>query len=314
MHFARRARRLGGLVIAGCALIFAAAVVTLAEQGLRVPAQLRVTPEPELAEDVSARSGAGLESVEIVSSDGLRLRGWYFEPPQPNGATVMLLHGVADSRRGMMRHARFLLDHGFSVLAADSRAHGSSEGTLFSYGIREVDDVRRWANWLFEQKQTAGLHGLGVSMGAAILLQTIEHDSRFRAVVADSPFATFREVAYDRLNLVLGTRNTPLAPLCWGLLTPAFLYTRWRQGIDLDRVSPLRALAATRIPVLLMHSPEDANVPFSHSRKLQTAREAGLQLWEMPGARHGDGLHQLGAEYERRVLDWFRRYSPERDR
>ncbi len=314
MALSKRAWRLGSIAVAGCVLIFAAAVVTLAENGLRLPPHLRAVPEQKLALAVGAKSGARLDAAEIVSADGLRLRGWYFEPKQANGDTVLLLHGVADSRRGVMRHAEFLLRYGYGVLAADSRGHGSSEGTLFSYGIREVDDVGRWVNWLFDQKQIRRLHGLGVSMGAAILLQTLERDSRFAALVADSPFATFREVAYDRINLVLGTRNTPLAPLCWGLLTPAFVYTSWKMGINLNHASPLRALSASNVPVLLMHSPADVNIPVSHSRKLRTARDANLEFWEMPEVRHGEALRQLGPQYEQRVLDWFDRYSPARKR
>jgi len=66
-------------------------------------------------------------------------------------------------------------------------------------------------------------------MGAAILLQSLPGEGRFRAVVADSSFATFEEIAFDRLDQN-GLRSRALT---WPLVEIGFTYARLRYGVDL---------------------------------------------------------------------------------
>ena len=49
-------------------------------------------------------------------------------PARPNGAAAIVLHGVGDTRLGVLGQARFLLDAGYTVLTPDSRGHGASGG------------------------------------------------------------------------------------------------------------------------------------------------------------------------------------------
>ena len=61
-------------------------------------------------------------------------------------------------------------------------------------------DVRRWVDWVVSAQPGTRVFGFGESMGAAILLQSLDVESRFCAVVAEAPYATLREIAYDRLS------------------------------------------------------------------------------------------------------------------
>jgi alpha-beta hydrolase superfamily lysophospholipase len=82
----------------------------------------------------------------------------------------------------------------------DARGHGSSGGPLISYRIHESTDVHTWADWFVHQRPIAQLYGLGESMGATILLQSLPREPRFRAVVAECPFDSFEDVTYYRLK------------------------------------------------------------------------------------------------------------------
>src|SRR4051794_26341030 len=44
---------------------------------------------------------AVLGDVAITTTDGVQLQGWYIVPARPNGSTIILLHGVADTRVGV---------------------------------------------------------------------------------------------------------------------------------------------------------------------------------------------------------------------
>ena len=295
----RRATRLAVAVLIGLALGLPCVSVFVTEGALHI--WQRSAPETAPAEVLCRQTGASWETVQVAAGDGVVLRGWLFTPRQANGGAVIALHGVADSRLGMMAHAAFLVRAGYTVLAPDCRGHGSSGGDIITYGIREADDVHRWADLLLRRPGIHRLYGIGQSMGASILLESLPREPRFRALVADCPFATFEEVAYDRLEQrgMLGTA------VSWPLVQIGFLYTRMRYGLNLRDASPAAPVRATKVPVLLIHGMKDANIPPRHSRELHALNPATTQLWEVPGADHVASLGAAPQQYQHIVIAWF---------
>jgi uncharacterized protein len=245
-------------------------------------------------------AGTKLEEVSISAADGAVLRGWYLSPPIPNGAGVIALHGMGDNRLGMMEHARYLLAAGHPVLLPDGRAQGESDGAHVTYGRQEVDDMRRWVD-LVRARRPGCVDGLGESLGAAVMLQSVQF---FCAVVAEAPFESFREVAFDRMGQ--GFHTGPW--LGQTIFRPGFeataLYIRLHYGVDLGKASPLEAIRGTQVPVLLIHGDADHNIPRRHCVDLKAADPAA-RLVEIPGADHTAGHRIAGTAFEGWVLDWF---------
>lgn len=106
----------------------------------------------------------------IQAADSAWLEGWIFSPLRPNRAAVTALHGVADTRLGVITQTRFLLDSGYTVLAPDSRGHGAGGGNVITYGVLESGDVHLWANLLLSRPGIEYLYGMGQFMGAATLI------------------------------------------------------------------------------------------------------------------------------------------------
>jgi pimeloyl-ACP methyl ester carboxylesterase len=161
---------------------------------------IRPLPDDAVAQALADAARARWQAAAVTASDSVVLRAWLFTPRAANGSAVILLHGVGDTRKGVLNHARYLLSAGFTVLAPDSRGHGASQGEYITYGVKEAGDVHAWGNWLFANRPIQRLYGMGESMGAAVILQSLATEPRLRAVVAECPYATFREVAYDRLS------------------------------------------------------------------------------------------------------------------
>jgi hypothetical protein len=264
----------------------------LTESFMHIPPGFRPQPESRYAEALGDWSEA-----EIRAADGIVLRAWSARPEKPNGGGVILLHGVADSRRGTLLQARMLREAGYAVLLPDSRAHGVSEGDVTTFGVLEKDDVRRWCDWLAEQPRVERLYGLGVSMGAAVLLQALPVEPRLRAVVAESPFFDFREIGKHRL------RQVARVSAGW-LVECGRLYVRWTKNVDLGLASPAAAVRGEKRPILLIHGTADSNIPISHSRGLKRLNPA-VELWEVPGAHHAFCIHAAPEEYKRRVAAFF---------
>jgi len=296
-------------LIAGAAfcVLAVAAIVILAENGTRIPPQLRHQPDAALALKMARMTSSRHADVTVQAPDRSTLRAWYFEPASWNRRAVILLHGVADNREGVTAHGTFLLKNGYAVLLPDARGHGESDGDSISYGWRERHDVKLWTNWLAAEKHSESIYGLGESMGAAILIQASTVDPRIKAIVAECPFSTFRDIAYYRVAQLVGLHQRAewvFAPL----IEPAFLYTRARYSVDLYQSSPTDALRASTTPVLLIHGTADTNIPSTHSQLIGKARPANTELWLVPGAAHTQAYGRNPQEYESRVLQWFGRF------
>ncbi|HEY1210798.1 MAG TPA: alpha/beta hydrolase [Terracidiphilus sp.] len=309
-------------VSAGIWLFLCIAIGVVASEWALHPWRRTLTPKEEAqAQAVAARNHAVLSEVAVTAGDGAILRGWSIRPLQGNGDAVILLHGVADNRMGMLGYADLLLRHGYAVLLPDARRHGASGGELATYGIKETNDIRRWYDWIEQAEAPRCIDGLGNSMGAALLLESLSTTPGFCAVVVESPFASIREASYDRLAERLGAG----AWLGRTLLRPAvetgFLYTRWKYGLDMEQVSPENAVAASHVPVLLIHGLKDKNLPPRHSEIIvarSSSRKPAVILWEPARAMHTGAAAAEPEEYERRVIGWFESHdaaglSPESD-
>lgn len=254
----------------------------------------------EVARDLSA----DLEEVAITAADGVVLSGWSLSPEHGRGDAVILLHGLGDNRSGMTGYAQLLLRHGFSVLLPDARAHGVSGGDLAAYGLVDRNDVRAWIEFLEAREHPHCIFGFGESMGAAQLLQSLDAGILLCAVAVESPFANFREIAYDRMgqpfHLGPWVGRTLLRPL----VEIALLRARWKYGLDMQQVSPEESVATTLVPVLLIHGQVDGNIPVRHSRLIHV-RNPNARLWEVPGADHCGAISTAPQEFERTVVEWF---------
>jgi hypothetical protein len=184
----------------------------------------------------------------------------------------------------------------------DSRGHGVSGGAIATYGVYEADDVIRWAQYLRQARHEERLYGLGVSLGAGILLQSLPGEPGFHAVAADSPFASFQEIASDRLSELTHLDRR----LFWPMVESGFLYARVRYGLDLRRASSARAIEMSQIPVLLIHGTADEKTPLRHSLELHAIRPQTSRLWEVPGARHTKAISVEPEAYPRTIVQWFR--------
>lgn len=272
---------------------------------LRIPIEWR-----QQAENTARRFNGELQDIAVEAADGIKLKGWFVRPAPYNGDAVILLHGVGDNRQGMGTYAELLLANGYAVLLPDSRAQGESGGAFVTYGVKEADDVRTWFGWLETTDHPQCIFGLGESMGAAILLQSLRAEPRFCAAVAESPFATFRGVAYVRVGHLFHSGPWVGRIVLRPAVELAFLYGKLRYGVNLSDASPERAVENVRIPILLIHGLADHNIPPSHSREIQAHNPSDITLWQVPGADHCGAIAVAPEEFGRRVPQWFGRGGP----
>ena len=308
MSLTRNSRRL--LLFLTFYLAFCVAAGIFVADGTLHPVRRPLTPEDESTmRETAHQLDSDLEDVSITTPDAITLRAWTIHPHHSNGNAVILLHGLGDNRIGMTGYAQLLLAHGFTVLLPDARAHGTSGGQLATYGLLERNDIHQWFGFLAAQDHPYCIFGLGESMGAAELLQSLAVEPRFCAVAAESSFSSFRQIAYDRMGqpFHLGPwfGRTLLRPV----VEFAFLYVRLKYRLDMQQVSPEDSVVATQVPVFLIHGQIDDNIPLRHSRRIQ-ARNPNIVLWQVPNADHCGAISASPYEFEQRLLTWFSPQPP----
>ena len=282
--------------------------ITLAELQLH-PWRRALTHGEEAASFVPARYGTELENVQIPARDGVVLKAWFVRPQESNGRDILMLHGVADNREGVAGFAAPFLDHGYGVLLPDSRAHGESEGTLATYGLRESDDIHRWVDWLYTSRKSKCVYGFGESMGAALVLDSLTTEDRFCAIVAESPFSTFRSVAYERAAWYVRAPTWVGRTLLWLPVEVGMDYAKLRYDLDFDTDSPADAVRHSETPIFLIHGASDINILPRHSELIAAQCPTHVKLWEVPGAVHCGASSTEPEMFWSKVLSWFDSHS-----
>lgn len=255
------------------------------------------------AEAVARAHGARLDAVRIDALDGVALSGWLFTRGDAPRGTVLVTHGSGGSRDHATPYAAFLLDAGFDVLAPDARGHGESGG-FATYGVREADDVLRWAAWIHARTPRACVYAIGSSMGGAHVLMAEASRPTFCAIVSDSAFATFLDAGLDRIGRPLGLGDAGR----W-LGRPAayagIAYVRVRYTVNLFDADPVGAIARVHAPLLLIHGDADRNTPPYHAMALVRAQPAAT-LWLVSGATHTMAWRAEPRAFPRRIVAFFR--------
>jgi pimeloyl-ACP methyl ester carboxylesterase len=233
------------------------------------------------------------EEVTITSEDGLRLSAWLI--PRPGASAIVLLHGYPAEKADMLPLAA-TLHPDFALLLLDLRYFGGSEGRATTLGLRERRDLSRAID-LLEARGYSRVGVFGFSLGGAVAILAAAEDPRIRAVAAYAPFADVRALARDLYSSLWLLKY----PLVEAMTLWAWLFF----GGDLAHPTPETAARTLTVPVLLIASRADDQIPFSHAERLRRAL-AGNPAAEFAfteRGRHGE----IGRDLEGRIVDFFRR-------
>jgi esterase/lipase len=135
--------------------------------------------------------GLAYSSLQVKTSEGFQLNGWYVSAVDTPANTILILHDLNESRILYIDHMKQFHDRGFNVCVFDLRAHGTSGGTEFTPGLPAVEDAKRMIAAIFAKKETRNLIIMGAGIGSAIALQVAVYDSLCKGLVLQSPFNNF---------------------------------------------------------------------------------------------------------------------------
>lgn len=269
---------------------FALSVLALAFGGFAVyVTRLYLYPPHQLPHSTPAEYAISFEDIKLVTQDGLKLQAWY-TPPQ-NGVLILVAHGHAAYR--LANYYALFAKNGYGVLAWDARAHGASDGNLSTLGYYELLDAEAALAFALQQPgvQKVGAHG--ISMGGVTLIRAAARHPEIQALVADSAYASLAEV--------ISFFDLP-TPFQWVMRLTA----EWEMGVSVEQLRPIDDVRQiSPRPVFFIQGLADGRVIPDSAERLYAAAGGPRQLWTEPGVGHAAMYPTFGAEYERRVIEFF---------
>lgn len=222
--------------------------------------------------------------VTLTSADGVELAAWYVPAIRtttaPDTPTILLVHGLFENKGSMLHLVPWFHKAGYNVLALDTRGHGKSEKQPTTVGRKEVLDVQAALDWLESEGVVGRVGGLGMSMGAAVLVNTAAEDDRLDALVLDSMFADWGDTDFAK-----GYR-----------LPPEWLVP--------DVPNPVELMPRVEVPVFIIHGTADILVGLDHAERVYESANAPKSLW-INDSGHAWSSWTYPDIYRQKVLEFF---------
>jgi dipeptidyl aminopeptidase/acylaminoacyl peptidase len=228
-------------------------------------------------------------SVTLTTADGVNLSAWYVPATDEGTAadhpTIILAHGLLDRKGTMLHLVPWLHEVGYHVMMFDFRGHGASDKRPTTIGREEALDIQAALDWLEAEGVAGSVGGVGMSLGAAALVNAAAQDSRLDALVLDSLFADWSDTDF--------ARDYRLPP-DW--LVP-------------DVPSPVELLPEIHVPILIIHGTADILTSVAHAQQLYASANEPKQLW-INDSGHAWSSWTYPEVYRQKLLDFFRESLP----
>lgn len=248
---------------------------------------------------------AGMDgrALRLSSSDDESIALWILEPEGAALGTVFVLHGIRDSKGGMVGFGRALIAEGLRAVLVDLRGHGESTGDTLGYGSFARRDLPRLLDELVQRGLVEAPFGaLGFSYGAASACLWSAEDPRLCAVVSLAAFADLADTLEPAAAHMLG----PLSLLVTDSDREAVLDAgSERVGLDLRESRPILAASRSGARFWFGHARGDPKIPFAHAERLTNAAGARGELHLVDAIGHDVSMFRA-ASRSTELARWLR--------
>ena len=202
---------------------------------------------------------------------------------------------------------RVLTEAGIGVLRFDFTGLGDSEGDFADTNFTSnVSDVTAAARFL-ESNYAAPTLLIGHSLGGPAVMQAARAITSAKAVATIAAPADLAHLGETIVRQAPDIEKTGEAEV---VLIGRRFHIKKQFIDDLEQRSMEQIVASLRLPLLILHAPEDEVVPIRSAERLYAMARHPKSLVALDGADHLL-LEREDAEYAARIIAaWFGRYLP----
>ena len=244
------------------------------------------------------------EEVEIMSTDGLRLRGGILraEEGKAVGRLAIVIHGhlCCAGEEGFI--SKMFHDAGYDVLAVDQRAHGKSDGDTITMGRMEAVDAVEWARYAADRFPDRKIVLYGASMGGNTVLRTADKSlpRQVICIIDDCGYcradeAVLKSLRHDYTGLLFKEAVCAACSVTYRIM----------QGESIKKTDACGPVSRAKVPVMFIHGTDDTIVDCSDSRKLYGMHPGKKKLVIFDGVKHNYSYFADRERYTREVFDFI---------
>jgi pimeloyl-ACP methyl ester carboxylesterase len=186
----------------------------------------------------------------------------------------------------------------------DQLGCGTSGGRV-SWGVKEPEDIARWATWLRDRTYFGSVFGYGLSRGSTTLVQSLAWDPPFNALALEATGAGNIGQPYQFLADKIGASERTAKMIWWPLIEPSFWWIRLWYGFNMKKVQDgASAIRGSQVAVLLVQGSADQGARLEGAERLRDANPAHTELVVMRGADH-EWFNAGRPEVLKQVVAWF---------
>ncbi len=243
-----------------------------------------------------------------------------------NGAstkTVVIGQGWTERPDWIGYVSKIWYDMGYNILMPSQRGQFLSDGNDMSCGYQ---DKYAWLNWVRPVDERNGANSevvfYGQSLGADTVIEAASVpglSKSVKAVIADAGYATLPELGSSLYNKAVLAISSKLASVGLPAISsiPFLSYDQVlavinnrlmkQQGFSLDDVSGVSAASKVTVPLMLIHTEDDAFIPYTQSLELAAANNSNIKtVWILPGAVGGHaGANNAVLQYTQHIQDFL---------
>jgi len=222
-------------------------------------------------------AGMEFEDIDIITPDGETLNAWYIPASGKNkGKTVLFCHGNAGSLSHRIDTIAFMHDLGLSVFIFDYRGYGISTGAPGESGTGI--DAEAAYNYILEhiEDEERNIIIWGRSLGGPVAAK-LAAGHRASACILESTFTSISDMAGLRFRIF-----------------PGKLLCRYRYPT-------IEYVKNIKMPLLIVHSPEDEIIPYRMGKELFSAAAEPKGFLEIRGS-HNNCYFESEPEYRAGLL------------
>ena len=241
---------------------------------------------------------------EIISRDGLKLKGYEVKSNGKSDIWVIVVHGYMGRGSDMVQYLQNITNNNtYNSLIIDLRAHGKSEGTYIGMGWQDRYDLELWIDKIIEENKNAKIILYGISMGAATVTMATgdELPEQVKLAIADCGYTSVWEEFKVHLKKILHVLPFPL-------LYTASMMSKIYAGYGFKEASTIKQVRKSKTPTLFIHGTKDKFVPFSMLNKIYKNASCKKEKLEIEDAAHAESCNINPEKYWGTVLKFIEQY------